>query len=71
MTTIIIDNVKHEEKNLTDVQKNLLQDVSINQNALKLFTAVVSSLQKEGAVKLGDLREALATVTKKSNVKGK
>ena len=32
----------------------------------KLFDTVLSALQKDGAVKLGDLREALAAVTEKS-----
>ena len=69
MTKFTLDNIEHEEENLTDDQKNLVQGVSINQNAIKLFDEVLSSLQKQGAVKLGDLREALATVTEKSNGK--
>ena len=63
---IITRNIEHEEENLTDDQKNLVNGVSINQNAIKLFDTVLSALQKDGAVKLGDLREALAA---KSNGK--
>jgi len=70
MTKFTLDNVEHEEDNLTDDQKNLVQGVSINQNAIKLFDEVLAALQKEGAIKLGDLRETLATVTEKSNAKG-
>ena len=69
MTKFTLDNIEHEEDNLTDAQKNLVQGVSINQNAIKLFDEVLSALQKQGAVKLGDLRETLATVTEKSNGK--
>ncbi len=69
MTKFTLDNVEHEEDNLTEDQKNLVQGVSINQNAIKLFDEVLSALQKQGAVKLGDLRETLATVTEKSNGK--
>jgi len=69
MTKFTLDNVEHEEDNLTDDQKNLVQGVSINQNAIKLFDEVLAALQKEGAIKLGDLRETLATVTEKSNGK--
>jgi hypothetical protein len=43
--------------------------VSINQNAIKLFDEVLMALQKEGSVKLGDLRDALTAVTEKSNGK--
>ena len=66
MTKFTLDNVEHEEDNLTDDQKNLVQGVSINQNAIKLFDEVLMALQKEGSVKLGDLRDAL---TAKSNGK--
>jgi len=69
MTKFTLDNIEHEEDDLTDAQKNLVQGVSINQNAIKLFDEVLSALQKQGAVKLGDLRETLATVTEKSNGK--
>ena len=58
--------MEHEEDDLTDDQKSLVHGVSINQNAIKLFDEVLMALQKEGAVKLGDLRDAL---TAKSNGK--
>ena len=51
--------MEHEEEDLTDAQKKLVHGVSINQNAIKLFDEVLMALQKEGAVKLGDLRDAL------------
>mgnify|MGYP000344700424 CR=1 FL=1 len=69
MTKFTLDNMEHEEEDLTDAQKKLVHGVSINQNAIKLFDEVLMALQKEGAVKLGDLREALAAVTEKSNGK--
>ena len=69
MTKFTLDNMEHEEDDLTEDQKNLVQGVSINQNAIKLFDEVLAALQKEGAIKLGDLRETLATVTEKSNGK--
>jgi len=69
MTKFTLDNIEHEEEDLTDDQKKLVHGVSINQNAIKLFDEVLMALQKEGAVKLGDLREALAAVTEKSNGK--
>ena len=69
MTKFTLDNIEHEEDNLTDAQKNLVQGVSINQNAIKLFDEVLSALQKQGAVKLGDLRDALTAVNEKSNGK--
>ena len=69
MTKFTLDNMEHEEDDLTDDQKKLVHGVSINQNAIKLFDEVLMALQKEGAVKLGDLRETLATVTEKSNGK--
>ena len=56
--------MEHEEDDLTDDQKKLVHGVSINQNAIKLFDEVLMALQKEGSVKLGDLRDAL---TAKSN----
>ena len=58
--------MEHEEDDLTDDQKKLVHGVSINQNAIKLFDEVLMALQKEGSVKLGDLRDAL---TAKSNGK--
>lgn len=58
--------MEHEEDDLTDDQKMLVHKVSINQNAIKLFDEVLMALQKEGSVKLGDLRDAL---TAKSNGK--
>ena len=69
MTKFTLDNIEHEEENLTDDQKNLVNGVSINQNAIKLFDTVLSALQKDGAVKLGDLRDALTAVNEKSNGK--
>jgi len=66
MTKFTLDNMEHEEDDLTDDQKSLVHGVSINQNAIKLFDEVLAALQKEGAVKLGDLRDAL---TAKSNGK--
>ena len=69
MTKFTLDNMEHEEDDLTDAQKSLVQGVSINQNAIKLFDEVLSALQKQGAVKLGDLRDALTAVTEKSNGK--
>jgi len=69
MTKFTLDNIEHEEEDLTDDQKNLVQGVSINQNAIKIFDTVLSALQKDGAVKLGDLRDALTAVNEKSNGK--
>ena len=69
MTKFTLDNIEHEEENLTDDQKKLVHGVSINQNAIKLFDEVLMALQKEGSVKLGDLRDALTAVTEKSNGK--
>ena len=69
MTKFTLDNIEHEEENLTDAQKSLVNGVSINQNAIKLFDEVLSALQKQGAVKLGDLRDALTAVNEKSNGK--
>ena len=69
MTKFTLDNIEHEEDNLTDAQKSLVNGVSINQNAIKLFDEVLMALQKEGSVKLGDLRDALTAVTEKSNGK--
>ena len=69
MTKFTLDNIEHEEEDLTDDQKKLVHGVSINQNAIKLFDEVLMALQKEGAVKLGDLRDALTAVTEKSNGK--
>ncbi len=69
MTKFTLDNIEHEEEDLTDAQKSLVNGVSINQNAIKIFDTVLSALQKDGAVKLGDLREALAAVTEKSDGK--
>ena len=66
MTKFTLDNIEHEEEDLTDAQKKLVHGVSINQNAIKLFDEVLMALQKEGSVKLGDLRDAL---TAKSNGK--
>ena len=66
MTKFTLDNMEHEEEDLTDDQKKLVHGVSINQNAIKLFDEVLMALQKEGSVKLGDLRDAL---TAKSNGK--
>lgn len=66
MTKFTLDNIEHEEEDLTDDQKKLVHGVSINQNAIKLFDEVLMALQKEGSVKLGDLRDAL---TAKSNGK--
>ena len=66
MTQFTLDNIEHEEEDLTDDQKKLVHGVSINQNAIKLFDEVLMALQKEGAVKLGDLRDAL---TARSNGK--
>jgi len=66
MTKFTLDNIEHEEEDLTDDQKKLVHGVSINQNAIKLFDEVLAALQKEGAVKLGDLRDVL---TAKSNGK--
>ena len=66
MTKFTLDNMEHEEEDLTDAQKKLVHGVSINQNAIKLFDEVLMALQKEGSVKLGDLRDAL---TAKSNGK--
>jgi hypothetical protein len=66
MTKFTLDNTEHEEDDLTDDQKKLVHGVSINQNAIKLFDEVLMALQKEGSVKLGDLRDAL---TAKSNGK--
>jgi len=66
MTKFTLDNMEHEEDDLTDDQKKLVHGVSINQNAIKLFDEVLMALQKEGSVKLGDLRDAL---TAKSNGK--
>ena len=66
MTKFTLDNTEHEEDDLTDDQKKLVHGVSINQNAIKLFDEVLIALQKEGSVKLGDLRDAL---TAKSNGK--
>jgi len=66
MTKFTLDNMEHEEEDLTDDQKKLVHGVSINQNAIKLFDEVLMALQKEGSVKLGDLRDAL---TEKSNGK--
>jgi hypothetical protein len=69
MTKFTLDNTEHEEDDLTDDQKKLVHGVSINQNAIKLFDEVLMALQKEGSVKLGDLRDALTAVTEKSNGK--
>jgi hypothetical protein len=69
MTKFTLDNIEHEEEDLTDDQKKLVHGVSINQNAIKLFDEVLMALQKEGSVKLGDLRDALTAVTEKSNGK--
>jgi hypothetical protein len=69
MTKFTLDNMEHEEDDLTDDQKKLVHGVSINQNAIKLFDEVLMALQKEGSVKLGDLRDALTAVTEKSNGK--
>ena len=66
MTKFTLDNMEHEEDDLTDDQKKLVHGVSINQNAIKLFDEVLMALQKEGSVKLSDLRDAL---TAKSNGK--
>jgi len=66
MTKFTLDNIEHEEEDLTDDQKKLVHGVSINQNAIKLFDEVLMALQKEGSVKLGDLRDAL---TARSNGK--
>ena len=69
MTKFTLDNMEHEEDDLTDDQKKLVHGVSINQNAIKLFDEVLMALQKEGSVKLGDLRDALTAVNEKSNGK--
>tara|TARA_R100001369_G_scaffold48069_1_gene74555 strand:+ start:87 stop:302 length:216 start_codon:yes stop_codon:yes gene_type:complete len=69
MTTFTVDNVTHEEEDLNDNQKKLVHEVSINQNAIHLFNEVLDSLKKSGTIKLGDLRDTLATVTEKSNGK--
>ena len=69
MTKFTLDNIEHEEEDLTDAQKKLVHGVSINQNAIKLFDEVLMALQKEGSVKLGDLRDALTAVNEKSNGK--
>ena len=64
MTKFTLDNMEHEEDDLTDDQKKLVHGVSINQNAIKLFDEVLMALQKEGSVKLGDLRDALTAKSK-------
>ena len=42
MTKFTLDNIEHEEEDLTDAQKKLVHGVSINQNAIKLFDEVLA-----------------------------
>ena len=74
MTTITIDNVIHEEANLTDDQKMLVQELQINQNAITLMNHQLDCLRSVGTVKLSALRSVLESDTtktkkKKSNAK--
>ena len=37
MTKFTLDNIEHEEEDLTDAQKKLVHGVSINQNAINFL----------------------------------
>jgi ATP-dependent helicase YprA (DUF1998 family) len=69
MTTITIDNVKHEEEDLTDDQKKLVQEVQINQNAITLLDHQLNCLKAAGTVKLAELRKILKPVEEKTDAK--
>ncbi len=69
MTTITIDNVKHEEADLTDDQKKLVQEVQINQNAITLLDHQLNCLKAAGTVKLAELRKILKPVEEKTDAK--
>ena len=69
MTTITIDNVKHEEADLNDDQKKLVQEVQINQNAITLLDHQLNCLKAAGTVKLAELRKILKPVEEKTDAK--
>jgi len=69
MTTITIDNVKHEEADLNDNQKKLVQEVQINQNAITLLDHQLNCLKAAGTVKLAELRKILKPVEEKTDAK--
>ena len=71
MTTITIDNVKHEEADLNDDQKKLVQEVQINQNAITLLDHQLNCLKAAGTVKLAELRKILKPVEEKTDAKSK
>ena len=69
MTSITIDNVRHEEADLTDDQKKLVQEVQINQNAIILLDHQLNCLKAAGTVKLAELRKILKPVEEKTDAK--
>jgi len=69
MTSITIDNVKHEEADLNDDQKKLVQEVQINQNAITLLDHQLNCLKAAGTVKLAELRKILKPVEEKTDAK--
>ena len=69
MTSITIDNVRHEEADLTEDQKKLVQEVQINQNAITLLDHQLSCLKEAGTVKLSELRKILKPVEEKTDAK--
>ena len=69
MTSITIDNVRHEEADLTEEQKQLVQVVQINQNAIALLDHQLSCLKAAGTVKLSELRKILKPVEEKTDDK--
>ena len=69
MTSITIDNVKHEEADLNDDQKKLVQEVQINQNAITLLDHQLNCLKAAGTVKLAELRKILKPVGEKTDAK--
>ncbi len=69
MTSITIDNVRHEEADLTEDQKKLVQEVQINQNAITLLDHQLNCLKAAGTVKLAELRKILKPVEEKTDAK--
>ena len=69
MTSITIDNVRHEEADLTDDKKKLVQEVQINQNAISLLDQQLNCLKAAGTVKLAELRKILKPVEEKTDAK--
>ena len=69
MTSITIDNVKHEEADLNEDQKKLVQEVQINQNAITLLDHQLNCLKAAGTVKLAELRKILKPVGEKTDAK--